>query len=372
MSLKILFVSPYDLTRPGGVTTYVRQLAHYLRAYGHKVTIVGPVASTVRPHSDTYPLGKTFRLPTTQDAAFVNLNPFVIKSVQRFLQNRHFDIIHLQEPFLPFIGPAFLYLGHCVKIGTFHATSDKTHIPYTVFKPLVAIWDKQLDGRIAVSATAKKTVNRYIPRDYTIIPNGIDFNRFAKLASNKNRAKNPTILFVGRLEKRKGLPYLLKAFQLVKNKIPNSRLLIIGDGGLRQPYQKLAFQLGLKDVIFKGQVPDKLLPFYYQQAHVVCVPSIANESFGLVILEAMASAKPVVASKIGGFPRLIQHRETGLLVPPKNVRALSNALIKVLANVSLANHLAKAAQEKAKLYSWDKVASKILNYYQVVISQKSV
>ena len=228
-----------------------------------------------------------------------------------------------------------------MRIGTFHATRSGPHLPYAVFQPLVARWNRLLDGRITVSETAKQTINRYVPGDYETIPNGIDFARFAGSVRLVNQSRRRSILFVGRLEERKGVQFLLRAYGDLKRRLPDADLVIIGDGRGRAKYERLAAALGLDDVTFKGFVPASELPDYFRKADVVCQPSTCNESFGITVLEAMAAGTPVVSSDIAGFHDLVEQGVTGLTVPSKDVHALTNALESVLTEASLARRLSR-------------------------------
>lgn len=179
-----------------------------------------------------------------------------------------------------------------------------------------------------------------------------------------------SILFVGRLEKRKGLSYLLKAYKQVKQEVPDSRLIIVGPGTrLRKKYERQVRHYGLQDVIFVGYVSYNELPRYYKTADIFCSPATGGESFGIVLLEAMAIGKPVVASNIEGYANVLTHRVEGLLVPPKNVDMLAQALLSLAANESLRQQMGAKGALKAQEYSWEQIAGKVLSYYMRVLSE---
>jgi phosphatidylinositol alpha-mannosyltransferase len=289
----------------------------------------------------------------------------VIPSIRAFLQEREFDVIHLHEPYLPFIGPTFLYLGRAVKVGTFHTWRQGPHVPYLLSRPLIRHWNRKLDGRIAVSIPARNTVHRYVPAEYRIIPNGVHFERFscplpppAHLADER-----PTLLFVGRIEARKGIPYLLKAYGIVKRRVPESRLVIVGEGRLKGEYQRLAATMGLRDVLFEGFASPDDLPRYYQRADVFCSSSTVNEAFGITLLEAMSAGTPTVATTTNSAT-LGEHEVHGLMVPPKDEAAMADATIRMLKDRQMARRLAAAARERAREYDWTRVAQQLLDYYQ--------
>ena len=356
--MRILLVSPYDLTHPGGVTSHVLDLAHQFHSMEQEVLIAGPAGDGLLPQNGyTHHLGSTFRFLSPGDAARINLNPFVIPSIRSFLRDRDFDVVHLHEPYLPFIGPSFLHMADALKVGTFHTWREGPHVPYLVSWPLIRYWNRKLDGRIAVSPAARKTIGAYAPADYRIIPNGVDFQRFACPAPPPAHLddERPTLLFVGRIEARKGIPFLLSAYKTVKQKISSARLVIVGEGGLKAEYEKQADGLGLEDVYFEGFVAPEELPGYYQRADVFCSPSTVNESFGITLIEAMSAGTPTVATTTN-FSTLGEDGVHGLMVPPKDDVALAEAIIRMLEDRALAERCAAHAHDRAKAFDWERVA----------------
>ena len=365
--MRILLVSPYDLTYPGGVTSHVFDLAHQFHLMDHDVAIAGPAGMGRLPQPDyTHHLGSTHTFLSPGDSARVNPSPSVIGQVKKFLAARDFDVVHVHEPFLPCIGPAFLHMAKSVKVGTFHTWREGPHLPYIAIWPLVLYWNRFLEGRIAVSEAARKTIGRYVPADYRIIPNGVDFHRFTAEAPVPAHLddKRPTVLFVGRIEARKGIPYLLQAFKMVKQRVPDARLVIVGEGSLRQKYMQMTAEMGLQDVSFEGYVSPEALPSFYQRADVFCSPSTVNEAFGITLLEAMSARAPAIATTINGSNTLGEHGVTGLLVPPKDANALAEATVRLLQDRTYASQLAEAAQERARIFDWERVALNLLDYYQ--------
>jgi phosphatidyl-myo-inositol alpha-mannosyltransferase len=345
----------------------VLDLAHAFQEMGHDATLVGPAGGGPLPQNGfTHHIRGTIRVPSPGDAAFVNINPLVLGAVREFLERRQFDVLHVHEPFLPFLGPSFLRLADGVKVGTFHTWRQGPHVPYMAFWPLIAYWNRRLDGRVAVSELARGTISRYFPGDYRVIPNGVDYPRFAKRSPAPAHLQDgrPTILFVGRIESRKGIQFLIQAYARLKRKMPEVRLVLIGEGGLKERFQRLAAELSLADVLFEGYVAPELLPGYYQRADVVCAPSTVNESFGITLVEAMAAGTPLVAADMGGFRMLAENDVNALLVPPKDVGALEEALQRLLEDDQLRERLSTAARERARVFGWDRVAADLLDYYR--------
>jgi len=289
------------------------------------------------------------------------------------LKREKFDIVHLHEPLFPPLTTACLRYSRSVNIGTFHASRPRSW-GYWFWRPWLNQWVPKLDGKIAVSKPARDFISHYFPGEYTIIPNGIDWERFSGQVTpiKEFRDGKINILFVGRLEKRKGFRYLLEAYRHIKRGNPETRLIVVGPTGwLRWEYELLARRYQLKDIIFTGYVSTEDLPRYYHTADIFCAPATGYESFGIVLLEAMAASKPVAASNIGGYASVVSHEVDGLLVNPKDVKALVDALDRLIKDKSLREMLGAQGKLKAEKYSWANVAHRIVDYYGEVLRHSS-
>jgi len=223
-----------------------------------------------------------------------------------------------------------------------------------------------------VSRPAMEFAHEHFPGYYNIIPNGVDVEHFSPDVAPIEEFKDGklNILFVSRLEKRKGLNYLLQAFRQVKEEIPNSRLIVVGPGTrLRRRYERYVARTGLKDVVFTGLVSYDDLPRYYQTADVFCAPAIGSESFGIILLEAMALGKPIVASNIEGYASVISPGVDGLLVPPADKDKLAQALISLLNDEALRQEMGAKGRIKALEHSWERIARRVFAYYVRVLSE---
>ena len=231
----------------------------------------------------------------------------------------------------------------------------------------------KLHRKVAVSLTARDFVRQYFPGDYSIIPNGIDIAAYTRPRAPIPELQDGKInlLFVGRLDKRKGLIYLLKALPHVKYHFPNLRLIVVGgfDEAQMEEYRDFVRDTGLTDVVFKGFVSDEDKIRYYQQCDVYCSPAIGRESQGVVLLEAMAAGKPVIASALDGYRTVVRHEQDGLLVPPADETALAVGLCRLLSDAALRRRLAEAGHAKVQTYSWEKVARRLLDVYDEAISE---
>jgi phosphatidylinositol alpha-mannosyltransferase len=217
-------------------------------------------------------------------------------------------------------------------------------------------------------------VSRYFATDYQIIPNGVDLERFHNgvqpLPEFRDGKQN--ILFVGRFERRKGTKYLLRAIPIIREQHPDTRFIFVGEGRLRYAFQRYVQRHELQDVIFTGYVSDADLPRYFATADIFCAPAITGESMGIVLLEAMAAGKAIVASNIPGYATVINSGTDGLLTPPRDSRELANALGYLLDNEPLRRRFIENGQRKIHQYAWPYVANKILDYYTTLLDERSV
>ena len=374
--MKIALVSPYDFAQPGGVTNHIACLERQFTRMGHEVKIIAPASRTITTFGDRFiPIGKPRSIPSNGSVARITLSLTLSSTVKSVLEKEKFDIIHLHEPLCPTLCTTVLRFSQTANVGTFHACESWPHLLWA--KPLGMLmllkkWSRNLHGKIAVSKPAMEFANRLFPGHYDIIPNGIDLEHFSNNVSPIDEFCDGklNVLFVGRMEKRKGANYLLKAYKQVKQEIPESRLILVGPGvRLRHKYEKHVAKNGLRDVIFTGHVAYDELPRYYKTADIFCTPAIGYESFGIVLLEAMALGKPVVASNIGGYASVLTRGAEGLLVTPKNEATLAQALISLMNDKSLRQQMGAKGKLKAAEYGWERIAQRVLDYYAKVLGE---
>ena len=368
--MKIAMVSPYDFTWPGGVTAHVAQLARELGRSGHEVQVLAP-HSPSRESQDAdlhVPLGRSVPLPSGGSIARVSLSWWLYPKVRALLRKEQFDVIHLHEPMAPILPLCVLEFSDSVNVGTFHASYARQHL-YRITHPIIKRWQQRLHGNIAVSPAARRYVNNTFPGDYEIIPNGIDFKHFSTDVAPMPQYQDGkiNILFVGRLEKRKGLRYLLEAYGKLKWDLPNIRLIVVGPGNPDKESYRVMSSQNLQDVEFVGLVSYDDLPRYYASADIFCSPATGAESFGIVLLEAMSAGKPVVASDIEGFRGVMTHGEQGLLVPKKDSNALAEALGMLARDPELGRKLGGNGNRLAKEYRWEVVAGRVEAYYNTCL-----
>jgi phosphatidylinositol alpha-mannosyltransferase len=376
--LKLALVSPYDFAYPGGVTEHVANLAEQFLARGHEVHVVAPSSDDENEPVSSFDapvhrIGRVVSIPANGSVARITLSLRSYLQAKRLLQEQQFDLIHLHEPMMPALPLTVLRHSNTTNVGTFHAFRN-TPLTYFYGKPILRPFFRKLHGHITVSSAAREFVGEYFPSDYRVIPNGIDFARFftrhpplARFADSR-----PTVLFVGRLEKRKGLKFLLRAWPKVLERQPNARLVVVGRGRPLEGYRRFAARQGWspEDVVFAGYVSSEDLPRYYQSCDVFCAPNTGQESFGIVLLEAMAAGAPIVASDIPGYRDVVSDGVQGLLVEPQNPGAVADAICRLLGNPELRANMRRVGQEKAQQYDWPRVATLVLDYYFEVLERR--
>lgn len=370
--MKIALVCPYDYATPGGVQDHVRHLGACFERKGHQVRILAPSSDDeMHEEGNVYTLGGVTAVPANGSIARISLSMRLARRVKQILRAEQFDVVHVHEPLMPMLPITVLRFSNALNIGTFHAYS-RAHYGYRWAKPLLMRYFRRLAGCIAVSEAAREFVEQYFPGHYTVIPNGIDTAEFmgdvAPLPQFDDGMLN--ILFFGRLEKRKGLRFLLRAYPLVKSAFPNARLIVAGEGTTRAAFQQWVDKHEVRDVVFTGRIPAEDRARCFASAHVFCAPNTGGESFGLVLLEAMAAGKPVVASDIPGYRAVVSDGEQGLLFPPKDHEALASALCRLLADAEWRRQMGAAGRRTALHYDWSVVADRVLAYYRRVAREQ--
>lgn len=374
--MKIGLVSPYDWSYPGGVQDHILRLATELRARQHNVRILTP-ATGVRARQveyGVYKLGWAAPLHVNGSVARIALAPDFSGKLRGIMEREQFDVIHLHEPLASPLGLSVLRVASgfdATLIGTFHAwarhsLASAPEWAYASAAPFLGRYFRRLSGRIAVSPAAEEFVSRFFPGDYRVIPNGVDTALFqpdtAPLPQFADGKLN--ILYHGRIEKRKGLKYLLRAVPLIRERFPNTRFLIGSDGPLRQAYEKLVTEAGWQDIVFLGRVAPEMLPSLYASADIFCAPGTGGESQGIVLLEALAAGRAVIASDIPGYRSVIQPDRNGVLVRPAQHVDLAEAICGLLSSEEERRRLGEAGRRSALLFSWPRIATQVLAYYE--------
>ena len=365
---KIALVSPYDHAFHGGVADHINNLAAQFRAWGHSVKVIAPCKSADAIDDDDFiPMGRAVPIPSGGSIARVSFSVWLKPQIRQMLEREAFDVVHFHEPFAGLINKDMLSLidpAESTAVGTFH-TYEGTRLYKIGAKHLAMPYFRMLQGRIAVSRPAHQFISRHFPGEYEIIPNGIQVDDFADAEPFSHLKDDGMInlLFVGRLEKRKGLKYLLGAFSKLKWDWPNLRLLVVGPGKPDEDSLRIISERNLQDVVFLGRVSDEDKFRYYKTADIYCSPATGKESFGIVLLEAMAAGTPIVATSIEGYSSVVTHGKEGLLVPPKDDDALAAAIAALLKDAALRRRLSNAGSLLVQEYRWERVARRVMACY---------
>ncbi len=370
--MRICLVSSAYRPYISGVGEHVYHLARQLKYLGHEVHILTTNYRFKNPEHNSWPLtrlGRGLRLQFAQGEFTLPFALGIPKEVNSFLKQHNFDLVHCHGIFPPELAYwAAHYTDRPVAV-TFHAVTPRLpKYAGNIFQRLFYQLGQKIKAKIAVSHACKRWAEMFFPGDFCVIPNGVDIDEFHPDVPPAIPAGDPAILYVGRLEKRKGLDILLNAFLVVKNEIPGVKLIVVGFGPLKNHYTSLVYKLKINDsVSFVGPVANDQLRSYYTRATVYVAPTINPEAMGIVIIEAMACACPVIASDIPGYNEIITHGINGILVPPRNHQALARAIINVIKSKDYQKYLGQEARLRAKDFDWKKIARKIETIYQEVV-----
>ena len=366
--MRVGLVSPYDFASPGGVNDHVRHLARQLRRLGHEARIFAP-SSRADVDFDTarfYRIGTPISIPVNDSVARITLSFHLANQVAAIIAKERFDVLHFHEPLMPALPMNMLRMSTTANVGTFHAFA-RSNVGYYYGRRWLEPYLAYLHRGIAVSEPARAFLNQYFPEfPLRVIPNGIDVNAFKPGLTPIRHLRDDyvNILFVGRLEKRKGLGDLLRAYELMQPRMPKSRLIVVGDGPLRGKVESFISRHRLPNVVMAGFVPDTVLPRYYASADIFCAPATGAESFGIVLLEAMASGLPVVATEVEGYMSVLEPGRDSMTVQPKGWAELGAALIILARDTDLRRRMGAYGHEKARRYGWESVAAQIVEVYE--------
>lgn len=364
--MKIALVSQSYHPRTGGVTENVHHTAAELRRRGHEVTVVTANFGRTATERGVERMGRNVLIPV--NSAWVNMTVGfdLFGDLKRVFARLDPDIIHTHNPLTPTLPLLTLHAApaHVHVVGTFHAAAE-SNTAYRLFQPYLRRMAERIDTRIAVSRPAIDFASKYFPGDYTIVPNGIDCERFRPNVEPIDRFRDDkfNILFVGRLDKRKGVRYLYRATALASRRatVP-IRLIVVGDNGVRAHLQpSLPKNV---ELVLTGVVSNERLPHYFASADIFCSPAIERESFGIVLLEAMASGVPLVGTGIAGYLTLLRDRWNSIVVPPRNAEALATAILELMDQPALRWRLRENGLKFAQLYRWERIVDQLEKIYR--------
>jgi len=373
--MKVGLISFHSFLQPGGVKRHILGLHQEFRKRGIESKIIAPRRSSSENYGkEVILLGTSFpwKVTGTQGDFCINFNPF---AVRRVLEKERFDVLHFHNCGFPST-LQILELSEALNILTFHANLEKSTFLKS-FPGFIYAFNKlaqwKIDGVIGVAPLNLKLF-KYYKGPKTVIPNGIDLDEFnpgvAKIKKYLDGKIN--ILFLGRIEERKGLIYLLKALKILNKKHNNLRLIVVGEGPLKKYCQKWIAKNRLDNVVFEKPISQKEVPSYYKTADIYCSPAIYGESFGIVLIEAMACGIPVVAFANKGYAGVLKKTKGGrFLARPKHYKVLAEKLEILINSPKLRKEMGKWGTKEAEKYSWPKIVDQILAFYDFCQKNKS-
>ena len=361
--MRVVLICPYSLSLPGGVQGQVLGLARTLRARGVSATVLGPCDGPP-PEPGVISVGPSVLLAANGSVAPLALDPPAIRRTLEVLATEQPDVLHLHEPLVP--GPALtaLLAGNVPAVGTFHASG---RVPaYVWLRPAVRAVARRIGLRTAVSPEARALAERWLGGACQVLPNGVEVERFAKAdpwpAPATPGGTGRAILFVGRHEPRKGLDVLLEAFRQLDR---DAVLWVAGEG----PNTSALTATAPPGVEWLGRISDQELAQRLRAATVFCAPSLHGESFGVILLEAMAAGTPVVASDISGYRDVARQEKEAVLVPGGDPAALAGGLRRVLDDATLAARLVEAGTARAATFSMERLAARYADLYETLLAR---
>jgi phosphatidylinositol alpha-mannosyltransferase len=363
--MRIGMVCPYSFDVHGGVQAHVLQLAEVMRKRGHDVSVLAPSSPHVKLPDYVVSGGKAVPIPYNGSVARLRFGPATHRMVKKWIAAGDFDVLHLHEPNAPSLSVLALMVAEGPIVATFHTSTTKS-FALSFFQGILRPWNEKIVGRIAVSDLARRWQIEALGSDAVQIPNGVEVDAFASAPPLPGYPRpGRTVLFLGRFdEPRKGMEVLLGALPALVQRFPDVEILVVGrgdDDDLREEAGELAGHLR-----FLGEVDDAEKASALRSADVYCAPNTGGESFGIVLVEAMAAGTAVVASNLDAFRRVLDDGKAGRLVPVEDSAALADGLIAVLGDDKLRARYVKAATAAVGQYDWSVVADEIMRVYETV------
>ena len=365
-ALRVAIVAPYDLSAAGGINTQIRAQARALRALGHSAAIFGAASNGVEPGERTF--GRTMRVTFGGTESGLGVDPRAFRAIRREMR-QPYDVVHVHEPMVPMVPWLSVLWSRAPVVGTFHVHREHGHGFYRAWSWALERIAHRLRVRVAVSEAARLTIAAHFPGRYEIVPNAIDAERFRvpQEAPPALADDRPHVLYVGRLEPRKGVDHLVRAVARVRQRVPTVQLTVAGEGSARDWLQRLSDDVQAPTQ-FVGRVSDAALPAYLQAARIVCAPAVGGESFGVVLLEAMAAGTPVIASRIAGYEALAGPSAAAAFVTPGSVDAIADAIASLLESPCDRQALIDRGTALARDHDWRSIGPRLVAIYRRAIS----
>ena len=363
--MRIGLVCPYAWDVPGGVRQHVDDLAHELIARGHEVSVLAPAEDPTGLPDWVVNGGRPIAVPYNGSVARVNLGLKAMRRVRHWIREGDFDVLHVHEPVAPGLSGLACWAAQGPIVATWHSSASRSRILSAGSRLAQTVLEK-LSGRIAVSEDARRFLVAHVGGDAVLIPNGVRVAQFAGVAPSPDRDPRPTLVFLGRIdESRKGLDVLLAALPVIRQAVPDVRLLVAGPGDVEERRSGLDPDL-LSVVTFLGLISDEEKAHLLVDADLYVAPHLGGESFGIVLIEAMAAGTAVVASDLPAFRRVLEEGASGVLFERGNAPALAAAVIDLLQDPQRRAALVQAGRRRVRDFDWATVVDDVLAVYESV------
>ncbi len=376
--MRVGLVNPYSLDVPGGVQSHVVELAQWLKHSGHEVSLLTPAEpDTVLPE---YAVNAGRALPVRYNGSVARLafGPTVAARVRTWVDEGRFDVVHIHEPASPSVSLLALWAVTGPIVATFHSAQVKSR-SLRLAGPMLQPGMDKISGRIAVSRQAQETVSTQIGGECVVIPNGVGVARFtfggrrpSVRPGEPDPIARPDIVFMGRFEEpRKGLRVLLDAVPDILAAYPQARIVIAGPGERAEVQRHLPIEVS-EACDFVGPVSEAEKVDLLRKADVYVAPNLGGESFGIILVEAMAAGAPVVASNLPAFAEVLDGGKAGMLFDRGDSRSLTSAVLRVLGSAHLRAELSRNGPARAQDFDWSRVGRQVLAVYDSVRPTGSV
>ena len=364
-SLKIGIVCPYSWDTPGGVQNHIRDLAEFLIAAGHEVSVLAPAIDEAKLPDYVVNAGKPISIPYNGAVARILFGPVAFSRVRQWISQGDFDLLHLHEPAIPSISLLACWAADGPMVGTFHAAANRQKIIFAI-GPILEPAIEKLSARIAVSEAARLTLTDHLDTDAIVIPNGIYASRYHDGVAQEKWQGN-TIGFIGRFEEpRKGLSVLLEALPVIARFAPDVRVIVAGPGDPTEVEKAIDPQLQHR-FEFLGKISEQDKANFMSSVSIYVAPNTGGESFGIILAEALAGGACVVASDIPAFDDLLGHGDFGALFKSEDPTDLAKVIIDLLRDDEKRFELAKAGRSRGQSFDWEIIAQQIFSVYEMSI-----
>ena len=363
--MRIGMVCPYSFDVPGGVQAHVVELAHVFIERGHEVSVLAPAAGETDLPDYVVRAGPALAIPYNGSVSRVNFSPKGYLTLRRWIAENGFDVLHVHEPNAPSISMLSLMVASGPIVTTFHTATSRS-LWLSTFQGILRPYHERIAGKIAVSELARRWQMESLGSDAVEIPNGINVAGFADAQPLDGYPwPGGSVLFLGRFaEPRKGIDILMRALPAVVEQFPDVRVLVVG-GGNQRALRRRAGDLA-DHLVFLGQVDDATKARALRSVDVYCAPNLGGESFGIVLVEAMAAGAAVIASSLNAFRRVLDDGRAGRLVATGSPEELAAGIVGLLGDPGARAELVAAGRVRADRYDWSRVADQILRVYDTV------